>query len=1022
MSDETVIILGAGRPHRGLVPSALRADRDGTPVIEWLLDALGVGIQNVTLIGGYEVDSIRARYPNLRVVVSKGWDQTGSAASLLAAPLESGAAALVVYSDVLVRPNLVAAVRSGEGDVTVGWDSAWRKRFAGRRRGDLVRREKVVITSSKATALGPELDIDEASGEFIGLVQLSARAVDEILFKRELLKELLPDRAHLSQLVENLREAGMSVHGVDAAGDWAEIDEPSDIARFVLGTKADTLARLSRLVRRSRVGEQVTRTVSEWVLDPRGSIAEVTQAFGNRLLVVRSSTAHEDAFSGSNAGGFTSVLGVRAQSGLVEAVQKVVSSYRDAGLDSEVQQILIQPLIEGVVRSGVVLTRTLDHGAPWIVVEYSEGENTEAVTSGRSDATRTLFLHRGTISGCLVSSAAALDLARLSGLLEAVEEVEGLLANDALDIEFAIDCAGEVHLLQVRPAVTATTAPRRDDVFEDALRAAHATWTRHAEPPAQMPGRARLVLGIMPDWNPAEIIGTAPGRLALDLYRRLLTDEVWAVQRAEVGYRDVRPAPLLVDIAGRPYVDVRASFASFIPAVLDERLAGRLLAAGLERLVADPRLHDKVEFAVMPTCVSPDWVRWERLLTADGFRPREIANLGEALTHVTGSILSRVDRDLLSVQELSGVTRRASRGIADPLVRAAALLSAAASSGTLPFAHLARAAFVAKAMFDGARTCGAIGPDAMHNFLTSSRTVSGELVSDAEAVSARNISWTEFVARWGHLRPGTYEITSPRYDSDPERFLRPRIVATGQGESLTRDAKEAWSSERDAFIMAMEAVGLDLDAALIERTLRRAIEGRESAKLAFTRNLSDALECIAHGWEMRGVERAILSDAPLALLLPDASGKVSDASRVVEAALEGRARRQVAEAMPLAPLLTSPDDLEAFVLGADMPNFVGLYPVTARVVELSDGSRIESHLSQTIVLIPRADPGFDWIFGFGIVGIITLYGGANSHMAIRAAEHGLAAAIGIGEQRYRALQGATEVELDPRKRTIRRVS
>ena len=69
----------------------------------------------------------------------------------------------------------------------------------------------------------------------------------------------------------------------------------------------------------------------------------------------------------------------------------------------------------------------------------------------------------------------------------------------------------------------------------------------------------------MPDWNPAEIIGTKPYSLSFDLYRYLITDEVWATQRAEYGYRDVRPHPLLVSFSGHPYVDVRASFNSFIP-------------------------------------------------------------------------------------------------------------------------------------------------------------------------------------------------------------------------------------------------------------------------------------------------------------------------------------------------------------------------------------------------------------------------------------------------------------------------
>ena len=69
----------------------------------------------------------------------------------------------------------------------------------------------------------------------------------------------------------------------------------------------------------------------------------------------------------------------------------------------------------------------------------------------------------------------------------------------------------------------------------------------------------------MPDWNPAEIIGTNPGQLAVSLYQHLILNDVWATQRAEFGYKDVRPQPLLRMFAGKPYIDIRASFNSFIP-------------------------------------------------------------------------------------------------------------------------------------------------------------------------------------------------------------------------------------------------------------------------------------------------------------------------------------------------------------------------------------------------------------------------------------------------------------------------
>ena len=60
-------------------------------------------------------------------------------------------------------------------------------------------------------------------------------------------------------------------------------------------------------------------------------------------------------------------------------------------------------------------------------------------------------------------------------------------------------------------------------------------------------------------------------------------------------------------------------------------------------------------------------------------------------------------------------------------------------------------------------------------------------------------------------------------------------------------------------------------------------------------------------------------------------------------------------------------------------------------------------ISGKIIAIPNADPGFDWIFSHDIAGLITQYGGANSHMAIRCAELGIPAAIGIGDKLYKGL-------------------
>ena len=68
-------------------------------------------------------------------------------------------------------------------------------------------------------------------------------------------------------------------------------------------------------------------------------------------------------------------------------------------------------------------------------------------------------------------------------------------------------------------------------------------------------------------------------------------------------------------------------------------------------------------------------------------------------------------------------------------------------------------------------------------------------------------------------------------------------------------------------------------------------------------------------------------------------------------------------------------------------------------------------IDQKIVLIESADPGFDWIFSYKPHGLITKFGGANSHMAIRCAEFAIPAAIGCGDQIFDRILRSEIVEI-----------
>jgi len=111
----------------------------------------------------------------------------------------------------------------------------------------------------------------------------------------------------------------------------------------------------------------------------------------------------------------------------------------------------------------------------------------------------------------------------------------------------------------------------------------------------------------------------------------------------------------------------------------------------------------------------------------------------------------------------------------------------------------------------------------------------------------------------------------------------------------------------------------------------------------------------------------------------------------------------------MPPLITQHGDVVAFEMPEMAPNFITQKAVVAELIsDLGEGA----NLAGKIVLIPSADPGFDWIFTKNISGFVTTYGGANSHMAIRANELGLPAVIGVGEAEYNRLRSAKLLEID----------
>lgn len=760
---------------------------------------------------------------------------------------------------------------------------------------------------------------------------------------------------------------------------------------LVFSTKAGTLAALQPRLQAARIAPLAAFAVAAWRQDQADCLTKVCEVLGDGPWIVRSSCRREDGATQSNAGAFLSVLDV-APGQLGEAVQQVIDSYGTAAADDEV---LVQPMLRNVLRSGVAFTHDPHTCAPYRVVNWSESADTCAITGGM--AGRTWQQAAGASPG-----AAPKGIAVVFPLLE---ELLSLFGDTPVDCEFAITREGQnetLWLLQARPLVLNRPAEIEAEQTER-LTCIQDKVERAIQPHPFLMGQ-RTVFGVMPDWNPAEIIGVRPKPLALSLYRELVTDAIWAYQRHNYGYRNLRSFPLMPHFFGLPYIDVRLSFNSFIPADLDDGLAGRLVDYYIDRLLAEPTLHDKVEFEIVFSCYTLDLPQRLECLEEAGFSRSERTALADSLRRLTNRIVHPQKGlwrdDAAKLGKLASRRDTLQGSATDSVERIYWLLEDAKRYGTLPFAGLARAGFVAVQMLKSLVAVGVFSSEDYDAFLTSVSTISGQLARDRATQDQAT-----FLARYGHLRPGTYDILSPRYDEAPSLYFdwsqRPPAPSSVRPFSLTLP-------QMREIVKLLEHHGLQPDPVGLFDFLQAGIELRELAKFHFTRNLSDALALIADYGEQLGLSREELAYCDIAAFKELHIG-ASRPRDILEHSIErGKARYRETQATALPPLITRPEDIWAFEWPETAPNFITQKQVVAPVARSDE----REALAGAVVCIPNADPGYDWLFAHPIAGLITAWGGANSHMAIRAGELGLPAVIGAGEALYRRWAQAQRLHVD----------
>ena len=769
---------------------------------------------------------------------------------------------------------------------------------------------------------------------------------------------------------------------------------------FFKKSKADVIDELKTKKLKFKIPLTFSFTISDWNNNKKLILDTILKKFDKKkYLAIRSSSRVEDSKNVSQAGKFSSFLNISSKNRIkiISTINLVIKSYKNKKNLND--QVFVQEMISNTSVSGVIFTKDIDTGLNYYVINYDDvSGKTDTVTSGKGIySNRTLFIFK--------EYKKKIKSPRFKKLIECVVDLEKKIKNNEIDIEFAITKKLEPFLLQVRPISTSKNWTAINiEKHEKRLFNAEKKLKKIFIKPKDILGN-KTILGQMPDWNPVEMIGKHPSELSYSLYKKLITDKTWGKARTIMGYRNMSSFNLMNRICGQPYIDIRLSLNSFLPKTLPKKISKKIVNYGISQLKLAPQYHDKIEFEISNPSFAFDSNEKISKRFCKHLKSKEIKIFTNILKNFTQDLLNEnTSFALLEVSKNIEYLKDQYKEFNIKKIKDLSKLMELCKKGTLNFSIAARHGFVAITFLKSLINKKVLSEAQGEKFEQSLNTITKKMLFDQYLVGKKKLSIKKFMKKYGHLRPGSYDITSKRYDQINNfnfNISKDKIKKTTFKLSIIQKKKIDKLLKMNGF--------KTMNHKTFFKYLGDAISLREYAKFIFTKYLSLILEIIANYGNTKKISRNELSNLNISNFLNLKSYKnIKNLKKLSQKNLKNYL---VNKKVKLPLLIQDSSNIRIIPYQVSSPNFITHKKIKGPLLLNPDLTKVKN-LTNKIILIENADPGYDWIFGYEIAGLVTKYGGINSHMSIRCSELSIPAAIGCGEQIFQDLTNNRSIYLD----------
>ena len=779
----------------------------------------------------------------------------------------------------------------------------------------------------------------------------------------------------------------------------------------MFSSKANTLVFLQDKLTNGRIEKIFSFTVEEWSIDKREIIKKTIKKFFPDEIIVRSSAKGEDSIESTEAGKYKSIqkVSTKTEKEIENAVEEVINEYLEKDNDNSENQILIQKQTKNVITNGVAFTRTPENGSPYYVINFSDSDETDNVTKGETSNLVKIFRK------CKKENVPK----KWRALISTLNEIENIFKSEFLDIEFGIT-KKDIVIFQVRPLTTVkiSTIKKLENNISTEIKKNQRKYQKFWK--HNQSNNNQKYFSDMTDWNPAEIIGSNPNPLDYSLYEFLFMKDSWQDGRIKIGYEKEKQSNLMEKFANKPYINIKKSFYSLFPNNLNKKIKKKLMKFYLKKIKENPHLHDKVEFDILFSCYDFTFDDRKKELERFGFKKNEIHYLKEKLIEFTNKIIidfPEIKQTCIDDTEKMATNREKIKNAISKendnyLQYAKNLLEDCRKYGAVNFSSIARIAFIGNILLKSLKTKNIVDDKFVNEIMESISSPLSEIQNDLYLLSKNNINKNDFLQKYGHLRPGTYDITAKRYDESHEFLENIKFLTKPKSESVL-------NLKNTIIDKILKKEGIATNKNELIDFIRESTRLREVLKFEFTKNLSDALSLISKGGKEYGFSTDDLSYLELKNILDFKETKKSKIQNVWnKIILKNKKRKKINECIVMPPLIFSENDFQVINYNLSKPNFITTQKITANLQDISNIDNKNEDFSDKIIFIENADPGYDWIFTKNPSGLITKYGGVASHMAIRCAELRLPAAIGIGEIIFQKIEDAKTILLDCKNQQI----